>query len=150
MTLVGTRRSGLGTDGNDDTTSAIYRLIAPPVTTANVVVSLSGNGAITAGATNFTNVNQTTPLGTFAAAGGYGTSPSVTVTSAIGETVFGTATADEGSALAPGTGVTSLWLRNNYGTSSTSGASGTMIGAPSVNFAYTNANTSTPSSVFVY
>jgi uncharacterized repeat protein (TIGR01451 family) len=136
MTLVGSRRSGSGSDVNDDTTSFIYRLTAPPVGTANVVVSLNAAGGIAAGATTFYNVNQTTPLGAFASQGGYGIAPSVTLSSAAGEVVFGTVSADEAPTLAPGTGIVSRWLRNAYGF--TSGGTGTATGAASVTFAYTS------------
>ena len=135
MTLVGSQVSG-SASSNDDTVSYIYRMVAPPVGTANVVVTLGGNGAVAAGATTFYNVDQTTPLGTFASAGGFGSTPSVTVSSATGQVVFGTVAADENPTLTTGGGQTSRWLYNAYGP--TSGAASTEAGASSVTFSYSS------------
>ena len=63
LTEVKTQRTGA--DASNPRYSAVYRLVNPASrVTGNVVVTFSGgvtNGAI-AGAANFANVDQTTPL----------------------------------------------------------------------------------------
>ncbi|MBE2179563.1 MAG: DUF11 domain-containing protein, partial [Chthoniobacterales bacterium] len=136
MTLVGSRVSGSG-GSSDDTISYIYRTIAPQTGNGNVVVSLSGNGSVGVTATTFYNVDQTTPLGTFVSnAAGSGSTAAVTVSSSTSEVVFGTISADEAPTLTAGTGVTALWSGSSFG-SFTSGGTGVMNGAASVNFSYT-------------
>ena len=84
LTLVGENIT------NNSARISIYRLINPPSGTANVVVNFSANpdkGAIV-GITTFNNVDQTTPLGTFASAQANSSTPIVNVTSAANELVY--------------------------------------------------------------
>ena len=64
MTLVGEWLTGTAARVH------VYRLMDPPVGTGDVVVTLGANPdkGIIVGATTFTGVNQTTPLGTWTAA----------------------------------------------------------------------------------
>lgn len=57
-----------------------YQAIAPAATTANVIVSFSGDGQNIAYAFPFSDVDQTTPHGTVSKAGASGTGPSLNVT----------------------------------------------------------------------
>jgi hypothetical protein len=84
LTLVGAQAGGA-----NPVRVEIWRLINPASGTANVVVNLSGStDGVSVGATTFTGVDQTTPLGTFASAIGTNNSPTVNVTSAAGELVY--------------------------------------------------------------
>lgn len=83
----------------------IWHLVAPSVTTADIVISLSGGTAkFSGGVTQATGVDQTTPLGTAVESGAATANPSVTVTDgATGDLVLdilheaaGTATAGAG------------------------------------------------------
>jgi uncharacterized repeat protein (TIGR01451 family) len=94
LTLVGSVIADAAASGTSARPrTEIWSLVNPPSGTANVVVTLNtGTRAITAGATTFTGVNQSTPLGTFASAqANTGTSASVTVSTADGQVVFDTA-----------------------------------------------------------
>ena len=106
---------------------------------ANVVVNLSGTSSVAAGATTFTGVNQTTPLGTAASnSATSGTSGSVVVSSASGELVFSTAAWDEGAtnqSISTDAGQTQRW--NHSGLDYVSAAASTKPGAASVTSSYT-------------
>lgn len=135
LTQVGTRSSGT------EVRTYIYRLIAPPVGTANVAVSVSVNSTIAAGATSFFGVDQTTPLGTYASNAGLGTSASVSVASATGEMVYGSAGWDSSPtiSLPGGSGQTLAWNRTVTNPSNTlAGAASTEAGAASVTHSYSS------------
>ena len=84
LTLVGSR-----VGGSAPVRIEIWQLINPNAGTANVVVNLSGNAdGVSVGATTFTGVDQTTPLGTFVSAIGTSNAPTVNVSSAAGELVY--------------------------------------------------------------
>ena len=67
----------------------IYSLVAPAAGTYNVEVGFSTRAYAVAGAVAFTNVDQTTPLGTATYAAPYSASPSINVTTTSGDLVFG-------------------------------------------------------------
>ena len=75
------RQASIGTGGRPR--AEIWSLVNPPVNTNNVVVSLTGNDQVIAGAMSFTGVNLTTP---FDAAGqtssGNSSTPAITITPA--------------------------------------------------------------------
>ena len=114
VTFNGTTMTQVGTNtALTNRRLAIYSLVNPPAsTTGNVVVTLSGSTNATdivAGAANFSGVDQTTPLGTFAtASSSSGTTPSVAVTTVANDLVFDTVVAANGT-LTVGSGQTSRW-----------------------------------------
>lgn len=78
---------------NQDASVEMWYLVNPPTGTNLVAITLNGtitNGGIVGGASSWTGVNQSAPLGTFASAGagfGTGTTASVNVTSGADEVV---------------------------------------------------------------
>ena len=131
LTLIGTKQSA-------NSRMALYYLINPTVGTANVVITISaGVTDVAVGAVSLTEVDQTTPLGTFASAAGTNTAaPSVTVSSATGELVLETVSIK--SPPSPGTlgsGQTSWWSIYNSGLHSSAGS--TKSGASSVTMSRT-------------
>ncbi len=116
-------KTQLGYNTSNPRYSAIYKLVAPASgVTANVVVTFSGgvsNGAI-AGAANFSNVDQTTPLGTAVGAGSAdnGTALTVGLTGLAGtELIFDNAFAGSSSdstTLTAGANQAPLWSVNGY------------------------------------
>ena len=119
----------------------IYRLVNPSSSAANVVVSIGAKASsVTASATTFTGVHQTTPLGSssnFVATGGdYFVTG--TFASAEDELVYSSVAVDEYSSVnqgvSSGAGQTQLW--NNSGFNYVSGASSTKPGATSVSLRY--------------
>ena len=86
LTLIGVSDNTCCTPGRPRV--EMWKLVAPATGTNTVVVTLSGtNDSVIGAAVSYTGVNQTTPLGTFAAANNSDATPSVTVTSAAGELV---------------------------------------------------------------
>jgi hypothetical protein len=77
--------------------AAIYRLVNPTASTANVVITFPANESHSGGANalNLTDVHQTTPTGTFAKGTATGTTISATATSATGELVLDAASCDD-------------------------------------------------------
>jgi hypothetical protein len=67
--------------------TTIWTLVNPPVTTANIVVSI-GNADVSMIATSWIDVNQTTPVSNSAVNSGNSATPSVVVNSAAGELVL--------------------------------------------------------------
>jgi hypothetical protein len=117
----------------------MWRLLDPPVGTADVVVTFSGtpsDGAVV-GVMNLTNVHQTTPLGPFVSNAGNGTA-SVDVTSAEGELVIDVIAKDNAVAPAVGSGQTERW--NNAFSNSAYGALSTRPGAKNVTMAWWSAD----------
>ena len=86
LTLLG----GTTFSGGDDTRAEMWYLKIPATGTDNVVVNLSASSDFVAGATNYYNVDQTTPTGSVVGATGSGGTPSVTVASAANELVIDT------------------------------------------------------------
>ena len=108
----------------------IWRLVAPTVGTANVVINFGGTTAASAGATTFNGVNQVTPTGTYAGASGSSGLASVAVTSAVGDLVIDAEywRSDAGT-YGVGTGQTLAWSALNV---TNRGYSSTEAGAASV------------------
>lgn len=77
---------------NSDAYTYIYHLSSPPSGTFSLVVTftsnLGNNNAGIVGAMTFENVNQTTPLGTFASTSGNNATPLLSVSSATDQLVF--------------------------------------------------------------
>ena len=95
VTYGGTSLTLVGEDiGNGNARMHMYMMLNPPSGTADVVVTLSANPdkGIVVGVTNFTGVNQSTPLGTFNSTNGKTLASSITVSSATGELVYDVAT----------------------------------------------------------
>jgi uncharacterized repeat protein (TIGR01451 family) len=99
VTFGGTLMTKVGSTLTNSTVSTqIYQLVNPASAAANVVVTLGGTASsVSASATTFTGVHQTTPLGTSASGTGTSTALSASVASATGELVFSTLAYDEGS-----------------------------------------------------
>jgi hypothetical protein len=76
---------------SDDASVEIWKLVAPPTGTYDVVINFSANlkRHAVAGVITFTGVDQTDPLGTFAGNNATSNSASVTVPSAPDELVLG-------------------------------------------------------------
>lgn len=140
LTLVTSRVSGSGGTG-DDTISYLYRLVSPGSGAANVVISLSGAGSIVAGASTYTGVDPTTPLGTAVVASGSGGTASVTVSAATGQLVFGTVSWDEQPTITVPGDQTPRWNITGGASGAVSGAASTEPGATSVTHSYTSNNT---------
>ena len=108
-TIVGTP-CGMTTTRSDQ-----WQLMAPPVGTGDVVVTLAGAGnTIHSGALAFTGVNQATPVRATAIARGDGTQSSVAVVSQPGDLVVNTV-GHGGGIVAPGMGQTQRFRRNASG-----------------------------------
>lgn len=80
----------------------IWRLIAPPTGTNNVVITLSANASGGAMAISFTGANQTAPEGPAATITGSGTSANLTVTSGAGQIVIDGIAHDNATSLTMG------------------------------------------------
>jgi uncharacterized protein YjdB len=128
MTLVGFANRGT------DSRVYIYRMLAPPVGTANIVVTFSGSlskGAVV-GAISYSGVNQSTPLGTFATANADATNPSVNASSTSGDLVFDVVALKNLNAMTAGSGQTQRWnitsgeIRATCSTEPATGTSTTM------------------------
>ena len=81
MTLVGSKLNGT------DVGTYLYHLINPPVGTANVVVTIPAANPLSTGATSWTGVHQTAPLGTVTSAINSVSGPNVGSVGATGEVV---------------------------------------------------------------
>jgi len=139
ITYGGTPLTALGTESAGPPRIEMWRLLDPPVGTADVVVTFSGtpsDGAVV-GVMNLTNVNQTTPLGPFVSNAGNGAA-SVNVTSAEGELVIDVIAKDNAVAPAVGSGQTERW--NNAFSNSAYGALSTRPGAKTVKMAWFSAD----------
>ncbi len=100
-------------DPANESRAELWYLLNPPVGTANVVVTLSNNRETVIGATSWTGVNQTTPLGTLSTANGNSGTASVNVASATGEVVVDVAANIDAGLLTVGPGQTQHWNRND-------------------------------------
>lgn len=113
MNLVTTKQSG--SDASTAGYAALFSLVAPAVTTANVVVDLNGTSTadIQGGAISLYGVDQTTPLGTAVVGNGNAQSQtSVTVTGVDSGNMAVNAVA-AGSALSATNSHTDAWMQNN-------------------------------------
>lgn len=130
---------GVEADNGKKVRMEMWKLIAPNVGTADIVVSLSASKRVVGGAVSLTGVNQTTPNGLFSSASSSGsTSASLTVSSASGELVVDViATQGDAKSLTINSG-TEIWNRatGNAGGESRS-AGGTINGASSVTPSWT-------------
>ena len=127
----GTAPSGVTYDGNamtqigsisqsTDVNLTLWRLLGASVTegTNNVVVSIAAAQDITAGAANFRNVNQSTPVGTFYShASAATTDPAVEVTEdpEDGSVIF-CSIAHQAVTSTPGDGQLSIWFATQNST----------------------------------
>jgi hypothetical protein len=135
LTYGGTPLTLLGTESAGPPRIEMWYLLAPPVVTADVVVTFSGtpsDGSVV-GVMNLTNVNQTTPFGPFVSNAGNGAA-SVNVTSAEGELVIDVLAKD--TPVAPGMGSGQIERWNAAFSSSAFGALSTKPGAKTVTMAW--------------
>jgi hypothetical protein len=105
------------TSGSGKCRSELWYLVAPATGAHSIVVSLADvTDAIVGGATSWTGVDQSTPLGTAAKATGTTSPITVDVTSAVGEYVVDSACAYKATAitLTVGAGQTSDWNETPY------------------------------------
>lgn len=134
LTLVGARDHGNPLQSRME----IWSLVAPTVSSADVVVTFSGTSHIgaTVGVMTFNGVDQTTALGSFASSEGDSSTPSTTVTSAPGELVFGVLGLDWNADmdLIPGPGQTEHW---DLWQDKATGGGTTEAGAASVDISWT-------------
>lgn len=131
-------------DRDDDSRAELWRLQDPPVGTANVVVTLDGtltsNAGIISGATQFDEVDSTTPVGATASDDGDSAVNSVTVASNVGELAVEVSAIEQGSFDTIGAGQTLLWnLQAGSTTKIEDGASSYKAGAsPNVTLEWDN------------
>ena len=141
VTYNGVALTWVGTGANgDDARMEIWRLIAPPTGTYNVVITFSAplRRAAVAGVMTFTGVHQTTPLGTFVSAVGNASPATVNVTSAANELVFDTVACESCTSFTVGPSQTQRWnLSAPDGPRLTPGAGSTELGAVSVTMSWT-------------
>ncbi|MEK7799908.1 MAG: hypothetical protein AAB297_08780, partial [Acidobacteriota bacterium] len=134
LTLVGSQWEATGKNNTE-----IWRMIAPPTGTANIVVTLPQSRRFIAGAVSFFNVNQTTPNDPFVGAEGTSTTPAITVASLLNDVVLDVATANgDSNSLVQDPGQTLRYANNtgNNGNEVRGGAS-TKPGAASVAMSWT-------------
>jgi len=141
VTWNGTNLSFVGQKhGHPDVRVEIWSLLAPETGTHNVVVTFDKNlqHSGSAGVLTFTNVDQTTPLGTFAKEKGSGAGPlTVDVPSAPDELVFAVGASEDG-ALTVGAGQTQRWNITSGSSPETHHSAGsTEDGAASVTMSWT-------------
>lgn len=122
---------GQSLDGNGKVEVDLYQLLAPPVGTANVTITIDSSDRMSGGAVSFNGVSQRAPLGSYISAGSSGsTGGSVSLVSSTNEIVFSLmgATGDALS-LAPAGYQISRWNRAS-GTSGNDAisASSTLVG----------------------
>ncbi len=127
LTLVTTRTE------EDDARAEVWRLIAPPTGTHNVVITFSAaptRGAV-AGVITFTGVDQNNPISSVQTAEGTSTNASVTVSSAADEIVLGVIASEQPLTMTPGVGQIEYW-NLDINDNRAHGAGSTAFGAPSV------------------
>lgn len=120
----------------------IWKLLNPTAGTASIIANWNGSKDAVFWSGSFTNVDQSTPLGTFQSASGSSTTPSVTVSSDTGELVVDILAADgDAGAISPGGGQT-LICSGNTGTSSgdARGGGSSEPGASSVTMSWSLGN----------
>jgi len=115
----------------------MWYLKAPAAGTADIIVTLAGSANFAAGATNFFNVDQTTPYGAATTGQGSG-DPSLTVASAAGELVIDGVADRDVDTESIGAGQTLLWTQKNGTVSEDAWAGSSMeAGAASVTMSWT-------------
>lgn len=88
VTYNGVAMTKVSSVTNSTAHAALYQLVAPATGANNVVVSFSSTmDDVVVGAVSFTNVDQTTPLGTAVTNTGSSTTPTVSVTAVVGNVV---------------------------------------------------------------
>ena len=142
VTFGGTLMTKVGsTITNSVISTQIYQLVNPASGTGNVVVTLGGTASsVSASATTFTGVHQTTPLGTAASSTGSSTALSATIASATDELVFSIVAYDEGASnqsITTSTAGGQVELVKNSGFNYVTTAASTKPGASSVTVSYT-------------
>jgi len=140
VTYAGTPLTNIGVKANSTVVRIeMWRLVNPPSGTANVVVTLSAAAKAVCGATSWTGVNQTTPLGTFVSATGSTNTPTVNATSATNEVVHDTVAAQGTVTATVGAGQTQRWNAVTSGgltSSNVRGAGSSEPGAATVTMSY--------------
>ncbi len=131
LTLVGSHQE------QDKARVEIYKLVAPDLGAHDVVATFAGNvpDGATVGVMTFTGVDQGTPLGTFASAGGTSATASVNVSSSAGELVFDTLSSKQLGGISALAGQTEYW---NDSIGDGSGGGSTEAGAASVTMSWSN------------
>lgn len=141
LTLVSLLRNS---SGSDDVVTELWSLVAPAVGTANVTATW--NETFTSkvmGVITFTNVDQTTPLGTEQTATGSGAAPSLVVSSATNELVFDVVSWGNNNGVSPGSGQSEEWEEQedpDGNASDLTGAASTEAGAASVTMSWSDEN----------
>jgi hypothetical protein len=124
-------------DATDWTANGARYLVAPNTTVTATVIANFGGSALqaAAGSVSYTGVDQTTPLGTPATAGGNTGQPTVgSIVSAVGDMVFASLSTDSETITESGT---LEWERENVG-ADTAYSAQTYSGAASVTPAWTH------------
>jgi uncharacterized repeat protein (TIGR01451 family) len=146
MALVG---SVVNSDGSNRGYLDIYRMVNPPVGTANVVVSFasSDDRGMTVGATTFYGVDQMNPLNTFTSAQGTSAPGNVITLSGIpsspGDVVYSVLTSRDRFIDSYGSGQDVLWnLNSNPGSNDRNSGAGTtkLATSTSESVSYTRSN----------
>ena len=143
ITYNGVALNQVGASANGtDARVEIWRLIAPPTGTYDVVITFSAEltSVARAGVMTFTGVNQAAPLGTFASATGSSSPATVNVTSAANELVFDTVGTESQSSpfsLTVGAGQTQRWNSAIMGYDRFLAAGSTEPGAATVTMSWT-------------
>ena len=115
-----------GGSGSDDRRMEMWRLVNPPMGTANVVMTMSSSAKVVAGVASFFGVNTAAPHGTFASNEGKTNLATLVVPSAAGELVIDCMAVQGNAASATvGAGQTQLW--NDF----TRSVGGAVVGAAS-------------------
>ena len=119
-------------------TSEIWQLTAPLVSTANITIvyPISQTG-ITAGATNWTGVDQANPVRSAAEASGTSTTPSVAVTSQTNDVVLDNVAVDEAGAATSAAGSGQTERYDDASGTDIAGVGSTEAGASSVTMDWT-------------
>jgi len=130
---------------DDDTRVEMWRLLAPPVGTFNVVITLDQvlgtDQGIVSGAVNYSGVDQTVPIGNIATASSSGSgTATVNIASSVGELIQdGVGSEDTGGPFTVGAGQTQLWNLSSpvAGARQEHGAASTEPGAATVTMSWT-------------
>lgn len=135
LTLIGT------VTNSDDARLEIWKLVAPVVSTADIVVTVdrnTGGCGIVAGAMSFTGVHQSTPTSAISGATGTSTLSTVDISSAADELVMDTVAVEwDATGLDIGAGQTERWGVDVSTTQDINGYGSTEPGAASVTMSWT-------------
>lgn len=115
-TITGITFNGIAlTEGVTDTNGVVreeqWYLIAPPVGAYNIVITMSADSFITAGAESYMSANQATPIGATMSATGTDTTPTLNIITTVDNStiVDGVATSELPIVYTLGAGQTSNW-----------------------------------------